>query len=286
MSTVCQNGLGLVGNGIGIALKSWNIWLVLKSIRSIECYVISIKMGMRLMSNVITVEQLKNSIPSRKGSITEELVNVINEANTEPEFQGVSLFETLVTYENLMVKNKAGIREFVDASRFCAYLVSMEDNYTEAFKKTFSYRDFVKNRMNATSGTKEYNELTNAASRYRRENKLVVDMLTYSQVPIRMFFLGARFEAVNVLIKEMKTAQYSRDRIAAAKEVLLALKEPENVKIELDIGVKENSAVQNLNAQLAEFASNSLKHLEAGTTDLAKLGSMKAKDDVIDAEVE
>lgn len=56
--------------------------------------------------------------------------------------------------------------------------------------------------------------------------------------------------------------------------------------IELDIGVKETSAVQSLNAQLAEFANNSMKHLEAGTTDLTKLGSMKAKEEVIDVEVE
>lgn len=238
------------------------------------------------MGKELTIEELKAAIPSRKNTINEDIVQIINEANNEPEFQGVSLLDTLVTYESLMTKNKAGIREFVDAAKFCAYLVSMEDNYTEAYKRTFGYRDFVKARLDAKSGTKEYNELSFAASRYRRESKLVTDLLTYSQVPLRMFFMGARFEAVNVLVTEMKTAQYSRDRIAAAKEVLLALKEPENVKIELDIGVKETSAVQSLNAQLAEFANNSMKHLEAGTTDLTKLGSMKAKEEVIDADIE
>ena len=238
------------------------------------------------MNDMITVEELKAAIPSRKGTINEEVVDLINMVKDEPEFQGVPLVETLITYENLMTKHKASIKEFVDAAKFCAYLVSLGDNYTEAYKKTFCYRDFVKNRLDAAPGSKEYNELTSAASRYNRESKLVTDILTYSQVPIRMFYAGARFKAMDVLVREMTSAQYARDRISAAKEVLLALKEPENMKIELDIGVKETSAVASLNAQLAELASNSLRHLEAGTTTVSKLGSMKAKDDVIDAEVE
>ena len=101
-------------------------------------------------------------------------------------------------------------------------------------------------------------------------------------------FSGYRYKAIGVLANEMETAQYSRDRIAAAKELLAAVKGPENVKIELDIGVKESSAVASLNAQLAEFAANSMKHLEAGTTDLAKLGAMKVKqeDEIIEVEYE
>jgi hypothetical protein len=101
------------------------------------------------MSELITVEELKNAIPSRKNTINEEVVELINMVKDEPEFQGVPLINTLVTYEGLMTKHKASIREFVDAVKFCAYLVSMEDNYTEAYKKTFCYR-----ALN-TSGTKE-----------------------------------------------------------------------------------------------------------------------------------
>lgn len=235
--------------------------------------------------SVLTIEEVQKALPSRKNAITDELVEVLNESMKEPEFQGESLFHTAVTYENLMTKHRAGIREYIDAIRFCAYLVSMEDNYTEAYKRTFSYRDFVKDRMTAAPSTVGYKELTSAASRYRR-TKMVVDILTYSQVPLDIMFGGYRYKAIGVLANEMETAQYSRDRIAAAKELLAAVKGPENVKIELDIGVKETSAVQNLNAQLAELASNSLKHLEAGTTTLTKLGSMKPAEDVIDADIE
>ena len=236
-------------------------------------------------NKLVTVKDLQNSLPSRKNTITDEIVDIVNASMNEPEFQGESLLHTAITYENVMAKNRAGIREYIDAIKFCAYLVSMEDNYTEAYKKTFAYRDFVKDRINVTPDSPKYNELTSAASRYRK-SKLVVDLLTYSQVPLDIMFSGYRYKAIGVLAREMESAQYSRDRISAAKELLMAVKGPENVKIELDIGVKETSAVASLQAQLAEMASNSLKHLEAGTTSVAALGALKPKEEVIDAEVE
>lgn len=234
---------------------------------------------------LVTKEDLQKHLPSRKNTITDEIVDIINKAQTEPEFQGEPLLQSAITYEKVMQQNKVGIKDYLNAIRFCAYLVSMDDNITEAYKKVFADRDFVKERLNVDTGSPKYNELTSAASRYRR-SKLVVDILTVSQVPMHLMFTGMAYEAVGVLYETMKTARYDRDRINAAKELLSAVKAPENMKIELDVGIKENSAIEQLNAQLATFASTSLAHLQAGTTDLSRLGAMRAKEDAIDAEVE
>lgn len=234
---------------------------------------------------LITKEELQKHLPSRKNAITDEIVDILNASQTEPEFQGESLLQSAITYEKVMQQNKAGIRDYLNAIRFCAYLVSMNDNITEAYKKVFADRDFVIDRLNVETTSPKYNELTSAASRYRK-SKLVVDILTVSQVPMHLMFTGMAYEAVGVLYETMKTAKYDRDRINAAKELLAATKGPENVKIELDVGVKENSAIMQLNEQLAAFASASLTHLQAGTTDLGKLGAMKASEDVVEAEYE
>lgn len=233
----------------------------------------------------ITKEELQKAFPSRKGTITDEIVDILNKTQTEPEFQGETFMQTAMTYERVMQQNRVGIKDYLNALRFCAYLVSMDDNVTEAYRRTFCERDFVKNRRDVATSSPQYNELTNAASRYRR-SKIVIDILTLSQVPLHLMFGGMAYEAVGVLYNTMKTARYDRDKISAAKELLAAVKGPENVKIELDIGVKETSAIVSLQAQLAEFASASLTHLQAGTTDLGKLGAMRAADDAIDVEVE
>ena len=235
---------------------------------------------------LLTIEDVQNALPSRKNAITQELVDVLNEVKDEAEFQGEPLLNTAVVYEKLMINNKASVREFIDAIRFCAYLVTMDDNYTEAYKKTFYYRDFVKERISADTKSIKYAELTSAASRYRRNNKLVADLLVYSQAPLEIMFLGWRYKAVGVLADTMMNAKLDRDKINAAKELLVATKGPETKRIELDIGVKESSAIASLNEQLSVMAGKQVMLLESGARELSDFGSLKPKqEDVVDAEI-
>lgn len=234
-------------------------------------------------SQTISKEEIQKRLPSRKNTITDEIVDIINKSQTEPEFQGESLLQTATTYEKVMQQNRVGIKEYLNALRFCAYLISMDDNITEAYKKTFADRDFVLDRLDADVGSVGYNELTSAASRFRR-SKLVVDILTVSQIPLELMFTGARYKAVMVLADIMETSRYDRDRINAADK-LLTHTASKDIKIDLDIGVKESSAVVSLQNQLAELAARQKLMLEAGATDLDKLGAMKVVDEVEDAEI-
>ena len=38
----------------------------------------------------------------------------------------------MTTYENVMLNNRASIKEFANAVKFCAYLMTLDDNFTEA----------------------------------------------------------------------------------------------------------------------------------------------------------
>jgi hypothetical protein len=233
----------------------------------------------------VTVADLKKHFPSRKNAITDEVVELINEAQSDPLFEGESLLSSAITYESVMVKHRAGMHDYIRALKFCAALVAMEDNYTEAYKRTFWDRDFVQSRLNEPTDSNRYRELTSAASRYRK-SPLVVSILTVSQVPLDLLFMGARYKAVGVLADLMTSAKYDRDKIAAAKELLAATKGPENMKIELDVGVRENSAVQQLTEQLAFMAAKQKMLLEAGASSLGELGAMKPTVEATDVEVE
>lgn len=233
----------------------------------------------------ITKAEIQQRLPSRKNTITDEVVEIINQSQTDPEFQGESLLQSASLYETVMQQNRVGIKEYLNAVKFCAFLISMDDNITEAYKRVFADRDFVKDRMNVDTSSVKYNELTSAASRYRR-SKLVVDILTVSQVPLDLMFGGLRHRAVSILADVMMTAKYDRDKINAADK-LLQHTASSNLKIELDIGVKENSAVVSLQAQLAEMAAKQKLFLESGTTTLATLGGLKPQEtEVVEAEYE
>ena len=233
----------------------------------------------------VTLFDLQCAMPAKKNLVTQEIVDIINKVQEEPEFQGETLLQTMVTYQNVLQTAKVGIKEYISAIRFCAYLISMDDNYTEAYKRTFFDRKFVKDRIGLDTNDPRYGELTSAASRYRR-SKLVVDVLTLSQVPLHILFAGARHQAVEVLTRVMMTAKYDRDKIAAADKVLQHTASLAT-KIDLDINVKESTAVQNLSEQLARVAATQKILLESGTSDLNTFGGLKPIDqDAIDVEVE
>lgn len=231
-------------------------------------------------SKTVTKADLQNAIPDRKNAITDELVDLINQIQTEPEFQGETMVQTMITYQNALKGARVSMRAYVNAIRFCAYLVSMDDNYTEAYKRTFYDTDFVKVRANVSTSDPRYAELTSAASRYRR-SKLVVDILTLSQVPLDMLFAGYRYKAMAVLAETMVTAKLDRDRIQAARSVLEMTKS-DTIKVDLDVGVKESSAVASLKTQLAEMAAQQVALLNSGTASLKELGGLKP---IEDAEV-
>ena len=237
------------------------------------------------MGKELTLTDLKEALPSKKNVITQEAVDIINQSINDPEFQGESLLQTASTYEAVLKGTRASIPEYLNAVRFCAYMASNGSNYTEAYKKVFADRDFVKERINLPTSSPKYAELTSAASRYRR-TKLVVDILTASQVPLDLIFTGQRYKAIGVLAEIMENGRYDRDRVNAAKELLAATKSAENIKLDLGVSVAAESAVEQLNKQLAEAAARQKEALEKGISTLEEIGSMKVKEsEIIEGEV-
>lgn len=236
------------------------------------------------MGELVTLDEVKRAMPGKKNFVTQEAVDIINLSKSDPEFQGESLLQTASTYEAILKGTRASVPEYLNAIRFCSYMITNNSNYTEAYKKVFADRDFVKQRAMLSTEDPRYGELTSAASRYRR-TKLVTDILTASQVPLDLIFTGHRYKAIGILADVMQNARMDRDKINAAKELLAATKGPENVKIELDVGVKEDSAVQQLNDQLAQMAARQKGMIESGASKLEEFGSMKVTEDgIVDGE--
>lgn len=236
------------------------------------------------MNQLITLEDVQNAMPAKGKTITQEAVDIINASLHDPEFQGESLLKTACIYEGVLKGARATMPEYLNAIRFCAYISTEQSNYTEAYKKVFCDRDFVKERKDFPSDHPKYIELCSAASRYRR-TKLVVDILTASQVPLDMIFTGYRYKAIGVLAEIMQNSKYDRDKINAAKELLAATKGPDNVKIKLDVGVSDSNALEQLDEQLSSIAAKQLTLLEHGAGNLKEFGAMKVVEAYDEGEI-
>lgn len=239
---------------------------------------------------LFTKEQLIQKLPSKKKTITQEVVDLINQANSAPEFNGDEFIKTMVDYQSAMVDSRASIKEYINALKFCSYLEDEQANggtITNAYIRARAHDDFVINHKDLPKDSGGYKMLVAAATRYRKTS-LVQKILTQADMPLYLMFQGARYKAVAVLAREMESSQHARDRINAADRLLTHVKPPENIQLELDIGVSDNSALEELNMQLAELATKQKRHMELGTMDLKDMGALKPRGEdveIIEAEV-
>lgn len=233
-----------------------------------------------------TMADLKEKFPTKKNTITPELVRLLNDASSDPMFNGDEFMKTLVDYQSCMIECASSMREYINAVKFCAYLESENNNAYEAYKKSRKHDPFVLERKDDVVDSPGYNAIVAAASRYRK-NPLVRQILTQSDMPLYLMFQGSRFKAVAVLAREMEEAAYSKDRINAADKLLSHVKPPENINVEMKIGqTQEVIDVQaQLNEQLAQIAANQ-KALMSKGSDIRDVQNLGLNFDTIDAEIE
>ena len=121
---------------------------------------------------LVTKEQILEHFPEKSKTVTDELVTLINQAQEDPQFDVLTMFDQMISYKDVMYNNSGSMTDYVNAIKFCSYLEVCDDNYTQAYIRTFSYRDAVKARMHMPTSSKEYKELTSMASQYRRTPKI------------------------------------------------------------------------------------------------------------------
>lgn len=239
------------------------------------------KFGIKKNEDEVTIDTLKMYFPTKSHTITQELADTINEAQNAPDMAIEGFMENLVEYRGVMEKCQASMKEYIRAVKFCAFLEFTDYNITEAYKLSRINDKFVKDRWDAPTDSPKYRELTSAASRYYNKTNLVKQILLQADMPWHILFQGAKYTAMSVLMKEVTEAAYSRDRIAAAKEILAAVKRPENQKVELEIGFNDTvkSFQEQFDEKMGKMAEMQLKRLQSGETikDVQKLDILEAE---------
>lgn len=239
------------------------------------------KFGIKKNEDEVTVDTLKMYFPTKSHTITQELADTINEAQNAPDMAIEGFMENLVEYRGVMEKCQASMKEYIRAVKFCAFLEFTDYNITEAYKLSRINDKFVRDRWDAPTDSPKYRELTSAASRYYNKTNLVKQILLQADMPWHILFQGAKYTAMSVLMKEVTEAAYSRDRIAAAKEILAAVKRPENQKVELEIGFNDTvkSFQEQFDEKMGKMAEMQLKRLQSGETikDVQKLDILEAE---------
>lgn len=223
----------------------------------------------------LTIDQFKQALPDKvKKSVSQELIDQVNTTLSEPE-----LFEAyrdnLLSYTKVMADGRFKVQEYVNAVRYVSHKL-MGCTNIDAYTKTFpdKYQRFVAQGVASKD----------IASYVTAYNKSKLVNLIFEQTLIPSYVLNQDLyqKALNVQAELMVTANSEKVRTDAANSLLTHLKMPEKQKVELEIGVKEDSSIAALRLATLELARQQRLSMEAGQMNAQEVAHSRLQ--VVDVE--
>lgn len=227
----------------------------------------------------LTVEQFKQALPEKvKKSINQELMDQINATLSDPDmFEAYR--DNLLSYTKVMADGRFKVSEYVNAVKYVSHKLMACSNI-EAYSKTFP--DKIARFMAQGVAAKDI------ASYVTAYNKSKLVNLIFEQTLIPSYVLNQDLyqKALNVQAELMMTARSEKVRSDAAAHLLNALKMPEVKKVELDIVVKEDSAIASLRETTLALAAQQRAMIAAGAMNAQEVAHSKLEIiDVVATEV-
>jgi hypothetical protein len=228
------------------------------------------------MSNdLISEEQFKALLPKQfKGTVTQEVMDEINNALSDP-IANEAFKENLLSYTGVMRDGKFKIGDYLKAVKYVSFKLLGEGNL-QAYLKTFPdrHQEFI--NKNTTP-----KDMSSYAAMYNK-NKLVNLIFAQTLIPHHVLHQELYTKSLYGLFEIANDPKApARDRAFSYDKVMSHLKPPENTKIELDIGIKSDSMVEQLRITMAEFSAQQLKAITLGTQSVTDIAHQKL---VIDGE--
>ncbi|HFG6922814.1 TPA: hypothetical protein ACGIKE_003449 [Acinetobacter baumannii] len=226
------------------------------------------------MSNLITVDQLRDALPDNlKKSVSQEVIDHINQTLSDPD-----MYETyrdnLLNYTSVMQEGRFRVTDYVNAVKYVSNKLLGYSNL-ESYIRTFPdrYQSWVARKM----------PQKDMAAHIAGYNKSKLVNLIYEQTQIPTWVLNQDLfqKALNVQADLMLHAKSEMVRTNAANSLLNHLKPPQTQQVQLDLTVKESSAIDELRRSTMEYVAAQKQAIKAG----AITAKDAAESRVIEAEV-
>ncbi len=218
--------------------------------------------------SLLTVEQFRQVLPDKfKKTVNQEFIDQVNQTLSDP-----LMYETyrdnLLSYTQVMRDGKFKLTDYVSAVKYCSHKIMGATNI-DAFIKTFPnrYQRFLTNGVSQK-------DIASYITAYNK-SKLVNLILEQSLIPSWVLNQDLYQKAINVQADLMINANSEKVRSDAANSLLNHLKPPEVQKVELDIGLKKDSVLQDLKETLFELALQQQKALEANVVPIKDITEQK-----------
>lgn len=227
-----------------------------------------------LIMSALTVEQFKQALPDKvKKSINQELIDQINTTLADPDMYE-AYRDNLLSYTKVMADGRFKVTDYINAVKYVSHKL-MGCTNIDAYSKTFP--DKIA-RFTAQGVLPK--DIASYVTAYNK-SKLVNLIMEQTLIPSYVLNQDLYQKALNVQAELMVGAKSEKVRSDAANSLLTHLKMPETQKVELEIGVKEDSAIAALRATTMELARQQRLMLEAGAMNAQEVAHSRL---VIDGE--
>ncbi len=226
----------------------------------------------------MTVEQFKDALPAQvKKSVNQELIDQINVTLADPGLYE-NYRENLVSYTSVMADGKFKIGNYVDAVKYVSHKLLGCTNI-DAYIKTFP----VKHAAFVASGVSA-KDIASYVTAYNK-GMLVNKIMAQTMVPSYVLNQDMYQRALNVQADLMMNAKSEKVRSDAAHHIMEALKMPETLKVELDVGVREDSAIAALRETTLALSAQQRLMIQSGAMNAEQVAHSRMVVDMGDAVV-
>lgn len=207
---------------------------------------------------MLTKEVMQRCLPSRmKSRLDDETVERMNLAIFSEEAQE-AIKENFLGFTSVLKHPNYSMDEYLNAVKYITYTM-MGDTNVAAWAKVFP--DRYQRLLAKGTPSKDIN----AHVRHYNRTKLVNEIREQSLVPSHILNADKFQEAINIQAALMADETVSpKVRSDAANSLLTHLKRPETQRIELDVGIKEDSMLQELKDITAGLAAKQQQLIQGG----------------------
>lgn len=210
------------------------------------------------MNDLLTIDQFSQALPlGLRKTVAPGIMNTINSLGSADEVFRETYKDNLLSYAGVLESGKFKMTDYITAVKYVSskllghtnmesYIAALPDRYQMMVDKGYSD-----------------NRISGHVAAYNK-NILVNRILEQTLVPTYILNADMHQKALNCQVILMTSANSEKVRCEAANSLLTHLKVPEAQKIELDIGIKEDSSIAELRKATMELVAQQRAAIKAG----------------------
>lgn len=214
----------------------------------------------------LTIGMLKGMTPlNLRRNITPELVSLVNAAIDDSEERD-TMRENFISWIGVLHEGRIQIKSYLNAVKYVSYKI-LGDTSLLAYTKTFPvrYESFLKRGKSAV-------QIAGHVSMYGRSLS-VTQIIERTLVPVWILNSDILQEAINTQAELMRFARSETVRMKAAANLIEHLKQPESVKVDLNVGVS-NETIEDLRNVTRQLAVEQKRIIESGGMNARQVAEM------------